>query len=215
MLYRRKDEFGEPALETFVVQFSLNNFTVHTVMTLVPYKPIKTEKNEPILVRENAAAIFTASHLNATHPVWDASKLTYTIITPPTFGTVSLGPAAVTDVFTQDDVNQGKVKYVHRTAGRTFKDQLVVRVEAQFSSENVTVTVPVLIVPEVLALSYQKPWQVNEGGAAKLKLANLVKKIPNAEVLPIKLQLKDKPGHGKVYVDKEGEKKLKYDRLMK
>ncbi|OQV11780.1 Chondroitin sulfate proteoglycan 4 [Hypsibius exemplaris] len=204
VIYRRKDEAGEPALETFVIQFSLNNFTTHTVMSLVPYKPIKTDKLEPILVRENSAAVITTSNLNSLHPVWEAARLSYTIIIPPTLGSISVGPAASADGFTQEDVNQGKVKYVHRVAGKLFKDQVTVRVEAPFSSENLTVTVMILIVPEVLRLNVAKPLKVNEGGAAKLKLGSLIKGIPNAEVLPVKLQLKDKPGHGKVFVDKEG-----------
>lgn len=37
-----------------------------------------------------------------------------------------------------------------------------------------------------------------------MKLSDLLQDIPNADHLPLRVQMKAKPTHGKAYVDKEG-----------
>ena len=49
-----------------------------------------------------------------------------------------------------------------------------------------------------------EPYRGKEGGLIKMKLVDLLKDIPNADHLPLRVQLKAKPTHGKAYVDKEG-----------
>ncbi|XP_055346418.1 chondroitin sulfate proteoglycan 4-like [Paramacrobiotus metropolitanus] len=206
VVYRRKDTMAEMVIiDSFLVQFALNGFTTQTNVSLVPARSISLAQSEPILVKENGAVVITTAVLNATHPIWPSSKIVYTLQNAPSFGSLGLGPAATAESATQEDINLGKLKYINRLDSITYRDSFVLKVEAPFATEALSATVSVYIVPEVLRLTYQKPFKVVEGGHARLKLSSLLKGIPNAESLPLRLHMKDKPGHGKAFVDKDGD----------
>ncbi len=77
----------------------------------------------PVETFEGQAVTITTTHLDASDPDNGPEELTYRLLTLPTSGSITLNGSALGyyDTFTQQDVNEGRVAFVH-AGGEDFVD---------------------------------------------------------------------------------------------
>lgn len=78
-------------------------------------------REHPVTVKQGSSLVIDATQLLTEDPDDGPAELTYTLTSAPARGAVRLGGVALSagDKFTQDDVNSGRVVYVHTGADRT------------------------------------------------------------------------------------------------
>lgn len=98
------------------------------------WDPLLVERNESLFVDEGNFAVITGQdHLRITHSIVPSANVTYLITSPPSFGILTLAAAPGSELqsshsmkgmkgekknesilfFTQEDLNEGRVRYVH------------------------------------------------------------------------------------------------------
>lgn len=74
--------------------------------------------NKIVVINEGKSVVITNSYLHISHPDSFPADIVYHVISPPKYGFLSIAGTAYTDqnniTFTQDDINEGKLKYVHQ-----------------------------------------------------------------------------------------------------
>lgn len=86
---------------------------------------------QPIRLREKGFAYISPNQLTVRDQDTPSTQLTFTVTQPPLFGSIQRSGVAVTS-FTQNDLENGQVTYVHTgpeaTDGQTVRDSFKVKV---------------------------------------------------------------------------------------
>ncbi|CAI9720454.1 Hypothetical predicted protein [Octopus vulgaris] len=74
--------------------------------------------NKIVVINESQSVIITNNYLHVSHPDSFPADIQYHVTTPPKFGFLSVGDILYSDksniTFTQEDINEEKLKYVHQ-----------------------------------------------------------------------------------------------------